>query len=67
MAALFAYIFMFLIIGALKLVTFVLCIPIWIIQLLLGIGGKSASSGKHDDVPYTEYDEFDWWQDNQGL
>ncbi len=28
---------------------------------------KKDERKKQDDAPHTEYDEFDWWQDNQGL
>ncbi len=28
---------------------------------------RNNDSQLHDDCPQTEYDEFDWWQDNQGL
>lgn len=40
-----------------------------VIQFLKDIvfGNSDKGENKHDDVPHTEYDEFDWWQDNQGL
>ncbi len=48
-----------------------LSVPICFFYLVLKhtIKDRIASDrkDKHDDVPYTEYDEFDWWQDNQGL
>lgn len=67
MVTLIAYLFMFAVIGVLKLVITILCIPIGIIKALLGSGSPRTSHSGHDDVPRTEYDEFDWWQDNQGL
>ena len=67
MVTLIAYLFMFAVIGVLKLVITILCIPIGIIKALLGSGSPRTSHSGCDDVPHTEYDEFDWWQDNQGL
>ena len=34
---------------------------------LLGIGSRRKNYRYRDDTPMTEYDEFDWWQDNQGF
>lgn len=43
-----------------------LCLGIHILKdILFGEGKKEHE--KHDNTPYTEYDEFDRWQDNQGL
>ncbi len=67
MVTLIAYLFMFAVIGALKLVITILCIPIGIIKAFLESDSQRTSHSGRDDVPRTEYDEFDWWQDNQGL
>lgn len=42
------------------------CIGIHILISSLS-NDKNNKDQKKDDVPYTEYDEFDIWQDNQGL
>lgn len=50
-----------------------LIVPVFVISVIIGVVLKRlfhSSQNKHikkDDVPHTEYDEFDWWQDNQGL
>lgn len=49
-----------------------LSIPICFAYLFLKSAIKAGAGHKnnkrsHDDCPQTEYDEFDWWQDNQGL
>lgn len=42
------------------------CVGIHILKSV-AFGGRKKESEKRDDVPQTECDEFDWWQDNQGL
>lgn len=43
----------------------VLLIVLW--KILTGIADEEKKKKPPEDTPQTEYDEFDWWQDNQGL
>ena len=43
----------------------VLLIVLW--KILTGIVDEEEKKKPPEDTPQTEYDEFDWWQDNQGL
>lgn len=42
------------------------CLGIHILKSVI-FGSRKKKLKKHDNIPHTEYDEFDWWQDNQGL
>ena len=47
-------------------------IPVFIVSVIVGIVLKrlfiqKGENIKNDDISHTKYDEFDWWQDNQGL
>ena len=45
-----------------------LSVPICLVYLIIKSEFKDKSgTGRKDDAPITEYDDFDWWQDNQGL
>ena len=45
-----------------------ICAAYLILKAVLQEKFGDKSDGKDDcDAPFTEYDEFDWWQDNRGL
>lgn len=70
MIGMIAYLFMFLVLGVVKLIGIIICLPFTIISAFVDDGkdkSKDEKQKKKDDVPYTEYDEFDWWQDDQGF
>ena len=48
-----------------KLLWRIITLPFRLIGRLLGI--KPQRHVRTLDVPMTEYNEFDWWQDNQGF
>ena len=48
-----------------KLLWRVVTLPFRLFGRLLGIKPQRHDSAL--DVPMTEYNEFDWWQDNQGF
>lgn len=44
-----------------------LCLGLFILKSVIFGDKDDKKNRKHDDTPYTEYDEFDRWQDNQGF
>ncbi|MBQ7670688.1 MAG: hypothetical protein IJS45_08210 [Clostridia bacterium] len=48
-----------------KLLWRIITFPFRLIGRMLGF--RPQRRRRALDVPMTEYDEFDWWQDNQGF
>ena len=54
--------------AAVKIVRWALTLPFKLLwRLIAGKRPRSYRRDRFDDTPMTEYDEFDRWQDNQGL
>jgi hypothetical protein len=74
MATFLAYAFIFIMLGLLKLMWYfvkfiwiILTLPFQVVYKCSNEGKSSPKKEKQDDATHTEYCEFDWWQDNQGL
>jgi|GEM_PF-2507475 len=66
MATILTCLFMLAVIYSVKFVFFIVTAPFRVLRRIL-FGRPAERDIYVYDVPEQEYDEFDWWQDNQGF